>query len=66
MPNVLKIWQECLANKTLRRMEFRFVHDDERVVWVLAQFEPEMDVDGNVRSWVGAYAASQDCAFAYV
>ncbi|KAJ3027635.1 hypothetical protein HK097_006127, partial [Rhizophlyctis rosea] len=54
LPNVLKVWKESTADKSLPRMEFRFVHDDGRVVWALAQFEPEMDHDGNVMSWVGA------------
>ena len=56
LPSISKIWQKCISNQaTSCRMEFRFVHPpDGRVVWVLVQWEPEVDEEGAVQSFVGA------------
>ena len=38
----------------LLEYEIRFVHDDGRVVWVLASAVPQHDEQGNVTGWIGS------------
>ncbi|MDB5279892.1 MAG: domain S-box protein [Ferruginibacter sp.] len=51
--NVLANWQEATKNHQPSSMEYRFVHNDTSVRWVLGQATPEKDATGETIGYVG-------------
>jgi len=54
---LLRTWSEAFARGTEFNAEFRFRHDDGKVLWVAMAAVPERDADG---SFIGFVAATTD------
>ncbi|WP_026733887.1 PAS domain S-box protein [Fischerella sp. PCC 9605] len=46
-------WQETIAAKKPFYFEYRFVHPDSKIVWVISQALPEFDDDGELKGYIG-------------
>ena len=51
---ILNTWQQALREKTSFEAEFRMIHSDGRVYWVLSQALPEIATDGSIMGYVGS------------
>ena len=51
---ILNIWQQALTQKIIFEAEFRMIHSDGRVFWVLSQALPEIATDGSIIGYVGS------------
>ncbi|HEY3431229.1 MAG TPA: EAL domain-containing protein [Rhodocyclaceae bacterium] len=47
-------WNAAVARGMPIRREFRFVHSDGHVSWVVSQIEPERDGDGHLSGFIGS------------
>ncbi|HEY9808640.1 MAG TPA: PAS domain S-box protein [Halomicronema sp.] len=51
---VFKKWNQSIIEKSSYESEFRMVHSDGKVVWVLSQARPEIASDGTLIGYVGS------------
>ncbi|WP_442940619.1 PAS domain S-box protein [Nostoc sp.] len=50
---VLSLWDEAAAGKVPYQSEYRFLHPDGAVVWVIAQALPEFGDHGEIKGYIG-------------
>ncbi|MEH2239007.1 PAS domain S-box protein [Nostoc sp.] len=50
---VLSLWYEAAAGKVPSNCEYRFLHQDGAVVWVIAQALPEIGDHGEIKGYIG-------------
>ncbi|MEH2425554.1 MAG: PAS domain S-box protein [Nostoc sp.] len=50
---VLSLWYEAAAGKVPSQSEYRFLHPDGGVVWVIAQALPEFGDHGEIKGYIG-------------
>ncbi len=50
---VFHLWQEASQNELPLREEYRYLHEDGEVAWVLAQAKPEFDDRGSFLGYIG-------------
>ncbi|MCC5645485.1 PAS domain S-box protein [Nostoc sp. CHAB 5824] len=50
---VLSLWYEAAAGKVPSNCEYRFLHKDGTVVWVIAQALPEIGERGEIKGYIG-------------
>ncbi|MGF1938548.1 MAG: PAS domain S-box protein [Nostoc sp. ChiQUE02] len=50
---VLSLWYEAAAGKVPSNCEYRFLHSDGAVVWVIAQALPEIGEHGEIKGYIG-------------
>ncbi|TRX16705.1 PAS domain S-box protein [Flavobacterium franklandianum] len=53
LDSVVSEWENSVAKKTKSAHEFRFVHPDGSIVWVLGQSIPEINNENKVLSFIG-------------
>ena len=49
-----EVWRNAVSNQLSYRHEFRFLHQDGTVVWVVSQSEPERDDAGHITGYIGS------------
>lgn len=47
-------WRESTKAQQVSRSEYRFLHPDGTVVWVMGQATPELDIENNIIGYIGA------------
>ncbi|MBE9068804.1 response regulator [Leptolyngbya cf. ectocarpi LEGE 11479] len=62
--HVVEAWQTALAGGLPFRLEFRFQHPDDTIVWVFGQALPERKQDGDILGYVGTITDISDRKFA--
>lgn len=53
LARTMSLWNGQQPHPTAHALEYRLVHPDGRVVWVLDHTQPEFDADGRLRGFVG-------------
>ncbi|HTZ19651.1 MAG TPA: PAS domain S-box protein, partial [Opitutaceae bacterium] len=46
-------WQEAIKARSVSTADYRFVHPDGSIVWVMGQAAPEKDASGRIAGYVG-------------
>jgi two-component system sensor histidine kinase/response regulator len=57
-------WQETISTKKPFYSEYRFVHTDGRVIWVIGQALPEFGDDGEFKGYIGTVTDITERKFA--
>jgi PAS domain S-box-containing protein len=52
-PRVEQGWQETIAKRQVSATEYRFLHQDGSIAWVIGQAQPEFDASGNFTGYIG-------------
>jgi PAS domain S-box-containing protein len=50
---LVKEWQESILTGTSSRTEYRFIHPDGSISWVIGLAVPQNDKDGNFKGYIG-------------
>ncbi len=52
-PRIEQGWQETIAKRQVSAAEYRFLHQDGSITWVIGQAQPEFDASGNFTGYIG-------------